>query len=543
MNIEIDRVRPSTFNPRKRFDVAELVESVKAKGIIEPLLVRPVGHDYEIVAGERRWRAAKEAGLETVPTVVRELSDQEALELALIENVQREDLTLLEEADGYARLQRDYGYTVEQLVEKTGKTKSTVYGRLKLCALGAEGRAALEAGGLTSSTALLVARVPGMVQAKAVEFLVKQGQDCEEPLSAREAARSLRHRFMPILESAPFGVLDEQLVPAAGSCENCLKRSGLDAELAPLLGANVCTDSGCYESKVDALYDLRIVAARKEGRVLLSREASEKIFGYGNSLFSKSHYADLDATVYDDPKQRKLRQLLDPEKVGLVVWVALDAGMKVRELVNREKADEFLHKTYDWSKKKAEKSSSSSRSSKPAPKKSAEEIEREKKVAKLTARIVLTAAKLIGENPKSLAPILRMAIHEHIENVYDDGGDDVFELREIERNGLDKSLAKMNERELAGLFLQLNVAMGIENGWQYDPGKSVATKFGIDVDGARKKAAAELAPKPTPTAAEKPARKAAPVKAAAKSTSSKKPAAKPTPAKSTSSKKPSKKSR
>ena len=119
--VPIDRVRPSPLNPRKNFNEAELDElasSIREKGLIQPLVVRPVdatGTSYEIVAGERRWRAAQKASLHLVPVIVRSLSDQEALELAIIENVQRSDLNAIEEAGGYRDLVERFGYTQEEL--------------------------------------------------------------------------------------------------------------------------------------------------------------------------------------------------------------------------------------------------------------------------------------------------------------------------------------------------------------------------------------------------------------------------------------------
>jgi ParB family chromosome partitioning protein len=139
--VPIDRVRPSPFNPRKNFNETELDElaaSIREKGLVQPLVVRPIdvaGTHFEIVAGERRWRAAQRASLHVVPAIVRALSDQEALELAIIENVQRSDLNAIEEATGYRELIDRFGYTQEELAQIIGKSRSHLANTMRLLKL------------------------------------------------------------------------------------------------------------------------------------------------------------------------------------------------------------------------------------------------------------------------------------------------------------------------------------------------------------------------------------------------------------------------
>jgi len=132
-------VRPSRLNPRKDFreeDLAELAESIRSKGLVQPIIVRPTdAGGYEIVAGERRWRAAQKAGLHTVPVIARDLDDKEVLELAIIENVQRADLNAIEEAAGYRELIERFDYSQEQLSEIIGKSRSHVANTLRLLKL------------------------------------------------------------------------------------------------------------------------------------------------------------------------------------------------------------------------------------------------------------------------------------------------------------------------------------------------------------------------------------------------------------------------
>jgi ParB family chromosome partitioning protein len=166
--VPIEFLRPSALQPRRYFgedELAALTESIRAKGVMQPLLVRrPADADdrYEIVAGERRWRAAQLAGCHELPVVIYALSDREALELALLENVQRQDLTPLEEADGYRRLIDEFGHTQEELARTLGKSRSHIANLIRLLGLPAALRSMLESGQLSAghARALLGARDP-----------------------------------------------------------------------------------------------------------------------------------------------------------------------------------------------------------------------------------------------------------------------------------------------------------------------------------------------------------------------------------------------
>jgi ParB family chromosome partitioning protein len=138
--VSIAEVKSSPLNPRKDFredELAELAESIRTKGLVQPIVVRPNGMSggYEIVAGERRWRAAQKAGIHTIPVIIRELNDREVLELAIIENVQRQDLNAIEEATGYRELIERFDYSQEQLSEIIGKSRSHVANTLRLLKL------------------------------------------------------------------------------------------------------------------------------------------------------------------------------------------------------------------------------------------------------------------------------------------------------------------------------------------------------------------------------------------------------------------------
>lgn len=144
--LPIDRLKPNKYQPRKNFEdsaIRDLASSIREKGVIQPLTVRKSGSDYEIIAGERRWRASKLAGMKNLPVVIIEAEDNEILELALIENLQREDLNPIEEAEAYQRLADEFKLTHEEISRKIGKDRSTISNQLRLLKLTKRSKEAL----------------------------------------------------------------------------------------------------------------------------------------------------------------------------------------------------------------------------------------------------------------------------------------------------------------------------------------------------------------------------------------------------------------
>lgn len=174
--VPIEAIRSSSLQPRRTFsadDLEGLADSIRSRGVMQPLLVRPVAHNggFEIVAGERRWRAAQLAGVHELPVVVRSLDDRAALELALIENVQRQDLTPLEEAAGYQRLIVEFSYTQEELARSLGKSRSHVANMIRLLGLPHPVRSLVEDGRISAghARALLGATDPLAVAREVIE--------------------------------------------------------------------------------------------------------------------------------------------------------------------------------------------------------------------------------------------------------------------------------------------------------------------------------------------------------------------------------------
>jgi ParB family transcriptional regulator, chromosome partitioning protein len=190
--IAVDLIDANPFQPRTSFDEAELNElsqSVRAKGVIQPVLLRPVGERYQLVAGERRWRAAKLAGLGTIPAVVKELEDKEVLELALTENILRNDLGPLEAARAYKVLQERFGQSQEDIAARLGINRVTVTNSLRLLRLPAKIQQMIEQGELTAGHARALLSVPDEEeQLRLAQRIASRG------LSVREAERITSER-------------------------------------------------------------------------------------------------------------------------------------------------------------------------------------------------------------------------------------------------------------------------------------------------------------------------------------------------------------
>jgi ParB family chromosome partitioning protein len=226
----IEELHPSDDNPRQIFDdarLAELAESIRKQGIVQPLVVRQratAQGGYFIVAGERRWRAAQRAGLRTVPVLVKEVSSKDAFELMLVENIQREDLSPIEEAEAYQRLVADHGYTQEQVAERVGKDRSTVTNALRLLKLPPSVRAMVGDSRLSMghARALLglegaaaIERAAERVVAKALS--VRQTEAFVRKEREGGTAAGASNRLQPVPPSAAVRDLEQRLERALGT--------------------------------------------------------------------------------------------------------------------------------------------------------------------------------------------------------------------------------------------------------------------------------------------------------------------------------------
>ena len=293
--IELTLIASSLTNPRKHFNpakLAELAESIKTSGVHQPILVRPLPGsrvadtdrkvEFELVCGERRLRASQQAGVHTIPAMIRGLTDEQVLEIQIVENLQRDDLTELEEAEGYEQLMQHASITADQVGAKIGKSRSYVYGRLKLLDLSMECKQALREGKIDASRALLIARIPdSKLQLKALKFSTDPTGYPAEPPSVRKVQDWLKANVMLRLEGAIFKLTDVRLVEAAGSCTDCPKRTGANPDLfADVDGADICTDPECFHGKEEAHRAQLVKKAESRGlRIVQDKEALELLNG------------------------------------------------------------------------------------------------------------------------------------------------------------------------------------------------------------------------------------------------------------------------
>ncbi len=203
-NLELSSVHPNPLQPRKAFDeetLEGLVESIRELGVLQPILVRQTGSSFEIIAGERRWRAAKRVGLPTIPAVVRTVDDVNSLEQALVENLHRQDLNALEEAAAYQQLIEDFGMTQEQVAKRVGKSRSAVANHLRLFQLSPAVQKLVGEGLLSAGHAKALLGHPDRAYQETIAKRV-----VSESLSVREVEQLIKERLD--LESGLGGVAD-----------------------------------------------------------------------------------------------------------------------------------------------------------------------------------------------------------------------------------------------------------------------------------------------------------------------------------------------
>jgi ParB family transcriptional regulator, chromosome partitioning protein len=249
--------------PATKRSTTQKAESIRAQGVLSPLLVRPLTENgFEIVFGTRRYRAAQLAGQDTVPVRIKQMTDAEALEAQLVENLIRSEIHPMEEAQGFRALihLEEPKYSIEQIAAKVGKTPAFVAARLKLTDLFPAAVEAFYADEIGVGHALLLAKLPADQQQQALTACFKEiynggTKPSRILLPLRNLQFWIDSNILLVLKDAPFNKRDAQLVPAAGSCAECPKRTGHNKLLfGDDLGrqGNRCTDPACYQAKVQA---------------------------------------------------------------------------------------------------------------------------------------------------------------------------------------------------------------------------------------------------------------------------------------------------
>lgn len=344
-----------TFTPQA---LGEMADSIKEKGVLQPIVVRPVdsienevvraaaikaGAKYEIIMGERRYRGSKLAGKKHIKAIVRTVSDYNALMVQLMENVHREELPPLEEAEQFNGLLSSGKTTIDDLVLRIAKPRLYIYQRVSLLKLPAKAKKTLREGKLALPIALLIARIPNPAVADYATNRILKGNNMGHPFSVHEAHRIIVGECMTQLKDAPFDPKDKTLVPDAGPCATCPKRTGNERELFADVGrADVCADPICFRMKRDAARARLLDKAREEGKRVLSPDESAKLYPYnGGQLAYGAPYIELDDHCPFAPKKTWAQVIAKlPKDERPEILVAVDKAGTVHELIGRKEAGE-----------------------------------------------------------------------------------------------------------------------------------------------------------------------------------------------------------
>jgi len=312
-NLPLNVLIESTTNPRHIFEDAalkELADSIRTQGILSPLLVRPLtGQSFEIVAGARRYRAAQMAEAATVPVRIVNLTDAEALEAQLIENLQRRDVHPMEEAQGFRALLNleEPKYSIEQISARTGKTPAFVAARLKLTELAPVVVEAFYREEIGVGHALLLAKLQPDKQEQALAACFKEEwSDGDRKakrllLPVRNLQFWIEHNILLILKQAPFNKRDAQLIPAAGSCVDCPKRTGHNKLLFADVREDACTDPTCYAAKLEAHVQKQIAAKPELVQISTAYGQPQE----GSKIVTRSKYVEIRPDKPDTPEKAK----------------------------------------------------------------------------------------------------------------------------------------------------------------------------------------------------------------------------------------------
>jgi ParB family transcriptional regulator, chromosome partitioning protein len=351
-DIPLRKIHESKTNPRRFFDeakLAELADNIRQHGVLQPILLRPLPEGeagtFELVAGTRRYRASKLAKRESIPATVRDLTDAQALELQVIENVQRVDVHPLDEAQGYAaliELQPDT-YTVESIAARVGRSPAYVNGRLRLIQLIPEAKQAFYEDKLTVAHAFEIARLQPNDQRRALQECFPQYRNAAailkdkkaEATTVRELRAWIEREIHLDLTNAPFDPQDETLLPKAGACARCPKRTGSNPLLFPeVRQKSICTDRECYRAKVEALVQIRVKPLEeKGGKPLRVSQAPAWQNGHAKDVLFEGQYRK--AKTKGECPNTKAAVLIDGKGAGSIFYVCQTEKCDVHNRVTR----------------------------------------------------------------------------------------------------------------------------------------------------------------------------------------------------------------
>lgn len=517
--LPLDLVAPSPTNPRKTFaGLEDLAESIRAHGVAVPILVRPVkgvpheysiapadeaeekygvfpectdgrvcrtviGHveakalskdHYEIVAGERRYRASLLAGRDTIPAIVRDLDDRAVLEIQVIENDQREDVHPMDQAAGYQLLIEQAGYDVPSLAAKIGRDETYVYRRLQLVGLIPELQEMLRNGDIHFGHALELAR---LTEADQRDLVGKDGRHSlfnynGSVISVKELRDKIAANFHLDLANAPFPTDDATLVDGCVACAACSKRTGFNRSLFPDVdNKDTCTDRACFQAKKDAYVQIKIAKAKEkhgEDVVLIAGPGGSG----GKGVMKSWQYQEVTRKEAKDlpPGQVKTAVVVDGDGVGKTVMIRVD-----REEDEGGRDPEREKKEREERKKREEK---------------ANELEA------LHTEILRRAVNAADGDPP--VELLRAVAAVMLDNSFFRDGEDVFDLllkecmgmEPPQYDGIGRFVADLDLTQIHKFFL-LHVGAGHVEVSSHDPKtppeiKGIAEAYDIDIAAVRK---------------------------------------------------------
>lgn len=463
--LPVGQCHKSPTQPRRRSDAKpdeDFVASIRSKGVIQPIIVRKrKAGGWEIVFGHRRHAGSVLADREAIPAIVRDLTDDEVFEAQLIENIHRQDMHPLDEADGFKRMM-DRKQTAAQIAAKIGRPVAYVAQRLKLCDLIPSVRVALDKDKLSLGVALLLARVPAPLQGEAYRSLW-------DGMGVEQARHRLEETYLLRLDQAPFDLTDATLVAKAGACTVCPKRTAQQRELFPEAAkADKCIDPVCYRGKLDAVWQIRKKAATEGGTAVLEGAAAKKALDW-NGGFKK-----LDDEEWVGSQNKKVRSIFG-KNLPPVTLLRDDKTGAIHEVVKKTDVDKALRRA---------RPASSAGAGSSVARRDADGKLRE-------AAVEVAIAEVMG---KSLAgvDVVRFLTRALIDTVYED--EKVMKRRGIKARDLGAYLKTLRKpAEIAGLGFEIALWSFAPNRWQKSSGDwaEVMKATGVKFDAIQKRLAAE----------------------------------------------------
>lgn len=344
--------------PSKEAD-RELLENIRSAGVLEPILVRPANGLFECVFGSRRLRAAREIPLDTIPAIVREMSDEQALEAQLAENLRRENMHPLDEAEAYRRMRDEFGHDASAIATKLGVGKPKILRRLQLTALSKACASAFRKGTIEIGVAEAISRVPDERHQDAVLKQLVAIAEAGGVVRIENARAIIQRDYQLDLVDPPFDPEDASLVPAAGACSQCPKRTtNLKRLWTELDDGDRCTDAACFKSKNEAAWSATKLYAEADGNTIATAAQNKAMFGHGESVLGG--YVGLDEKIRDDEKGRTWRRVIGKKLEPADIILARSPRGHARFVATTERAYEIARELgCAWAQRAEERAPSS----------------------------------------------------------------------------------------------------------------------------------------------------------------------------------------